>query len=461
MIGRVSHARRWAPAVLLLVATSCAGQATQPSSPSNPPAFGGTSAAAAAGWPTYHRDLSRSGYDPTTSSILPTQRIWVSPLLDGQLFAEPLVAANRVLVATEDDSVYALDAKTGRQVWRTHLGEPVPQSQLPCGDIDPLGITGTPVIDPPAGRLWVVAFVQPGRHELVGLDLADGSVRSRRSVDPPLADPRALQQRAALALSRGVVYVPFGGLFGDCGTYNGWVVGARTDGSGSPLTYRVNADGRAGIWGPSGAAVDASGELYVSTGNGNSTGTFDFGDAVIRLSPELRVLDWFAPANWADLNAGDADLGSIGPALISGNLLFQAGKDGIGYLLRADHLGGINGQAFRAPVCGGAWGGTAFLSPYIYVACSDGLTALRLETGDRFTVAWRGPRFWAEPPIVAGGLVLTIDRGGARLVGLDPKTGAVAFQLSLGATPHFATPAAADGRVFVAAGRTIVAVGHS
>jgi outer membrane protein assembly factor BamB len=385
----------------------------------------------------------------------------VSASLDGQVFAEPLVIDTRVFVATEADSVYALDVQSGRQLWRTHLGDPVPRSRLPCGDIDPLGITGTPVADPKSGRLWVALFVQPGRHELVALDLADGSVRSRRSIDPPLADPRALQQRAALALSQGVVYVAFGGLFGDCGSYNGWVVGARADGSGSLLTYRVNTNGRAGIWGPSGPAIDASGDLYVSTGNGNSTNRFDFGDAVIRLSAELRVLDWFAPANWTDLNAGDTDLGSMGPAVITGSLLFQAGKEGTGYLVRANHMGGINGQAFKAPVCEGAWGGTAYLPPYIYVACSDGLTALKLGSGASFAVAWRGPRFWAEPPIVAGGLVWTVNRDAAQLIALDAKTGTIAFRLSLGSAAHFVTPAAADGRVFVPAGASIVAVSRS
>jgi outer membrane protein assembly factor BamB len=385
----------------------------------------------------------------------------VSASLDGQVYAEPLVADARVFVATEGDSVYALDLQSGRRLWRTHLGEPMPRSRMPCGDIDPLGITGTPVVDPQAGRIWLVAFVQPGRHDLLSLDLVDGSVRSRQSIDPPQADPGALQQRAALALSQGVVYVAFGGLFGDCGTYNGWVVGARTDGSGSLLTYRVNRNGRAGIWGASGPAVDASGDLYISTGNGNATNAFDFGDAVIRLSPELRVLDWFAPANWADLNAGDTDLGSMGPAIVSGNLLFQAGKQGTGYLLRADHLGGIHGQAFTAPVCEGAWGGSAYVSPYLYLACSDGLIALRLGTNASFTVAWRGPRFWAEPPIAAGGLVWTVDRDTARLVGLDANTGTIAFSLSIGSSPHFATPAAADGRVFVSAGASIVAVSRS
>ena len=453
--------RGWVVGLLLLVAPGCVGQAAQPRSPSNPPSFAGSEAPAVAGWPTYHRDPSRSGSDPTTPSLLHPLQAWKSASLDGQVFAEPLVIGGRIFVATEGDSVYALDVQSGRTLWRTHLGQPVSRSQLPCGDIDPSGITGTPVADPQSGRLWLVAFVQPGRHELISLDLADGSVRARRSIDPPAADPLVLQQRAALALSDGIVYVAFGGLFGDCGTYNGWVVGARTNGSGPLLSYRVNSNERAGIWGASGPAIDAAGDLYVSTGNGNSTGSFDFGDAVIRLSPDLRLLDWFAPGNWANLNGGDTDLGSMGPAIVDGDLLFQAGKEGTGYLLRASHLGGIGGQAFMAHICEGAWGGTAYAAPYIYVACSDGLTALRLGSSATFTVAWRGPRFWAEPPVVTGGLVWTVDRDAARLVGLDPRTGTMAFHLSLGSSPHFITPSAADGRIFVSAGASVVAVSGS
>jgi outer membrane protein assembly factor BamB len=460
MISRFQRLTLLGPAVALL-SSACVGQGPQPTSPSSPPSFAGTAAAPSSGWPTYHRDASRTGLDPTSPSLLPMRRAWASSALDGQVYAEPLVIGDRVFVATESDSVYALDATSGRELWRTHLGEAVSRSSLACGDIDPLGITGTPVADSRAGLLWVAPFVKPGRHELVALDLSNGSVRSRRAIDPPHADPMFLQQRAALAVSTGTVYVAFGGLFGDCGSYNGWVVGARADGTGSLMTYRTNTNGRAGIWGPSGPAIDAAGDLYVSTGNGDSTGTFDFGDAVVRLAPDLRILDWFAPANWADLNAADTDVGSMGPALVGDGLVFQAGKEGIGYLMQASHLGGINGQAFKAPVCGGAWGGTASMPPYLFVGCSDGLVALRIGSRPSFTMAWRSPQFWAEPPIVAGGLVWTIDRGASALVGFDAASGQERFRQTIGSEAHFATPAAANGRIFVPAGTSIVAFTRS
>jgi hypothetical protein len=76
---------------------------------------------------------------------------------------------------------------------------------------------------------------------------------------------------------------------------------------------------------------------------------------VIRLSPDLKVLDWFAPSNWAVRNALDADLGSTGPALLGHGLVFQIGKQGTGFLLHADYLGQIGGQAYSVPICSAVW----------------------------------------------------------------------------------------------------------
>ncbi len=119
-------------------------------------------AAPPATWTTYHHDNQRSGYDaqqPTFSSIT---RGWASPTtVDGSVYAEPLVSGGSVFVATENDSVYSLNATTGAIQWQTNLDTPVPLSNFPCGNIDPEGITGTPVIDPTAGVIYVVALVQP------------------------------------------------------------------------------------------------------------------------------------------------------------------------------------------------------------------------------------------------------------------------------------------------------------
>ena len=113
--------------------------------------------------------------------------------------------------------------------------------------------------------------------------------------------------------------------------------------------------------------MDNAGNIYVTSGNVFSGSTFDFGNAVIHLSSELALLDWFAPENWQALDAGDIDLGSMGPSLLREGLIFQAGKEGVGYLLRADNLGHIAGEIFSVSIGQGAYGGTAYAPPYIYV----------------------------------------------------------------------------------------------
>ena len=462
------RARLLCAAALAAVLVSCTSAAppqsptSSPSSiasaPSSASASGPTPSPGAPAWLTFNRDPARTGFDPSSPVLGSPRLTWASADLDGAVYAQPLVLDGRVLVVTENDSAYALDAATGRVMWRTHLGEPVPRSALPCGNIDPTGITGTPVVDPSTGLMYAVAFVQPGRHQLVAIDTETGRVWFRRPADPPGVDPLVHQQRAALIISSGRVYGAFGGLFGDCGQYHGLVVGVALDGSGPLLAYAVPSEGEAGIWAPSGPALDSDGNLVVATGNSSSMGTFDFGNSVIRLSPDLRAIDWFAASNWIALNQGDTDLGSVGPAILPGGLVFQIGKEGIGYLLRLSDLGGIGGEAFSGPVCsGGAFGGVAVAPPFVYVPCTDGVVGLRLGSGPSFSVAWTGPGFSAGPPIVAGGAVWSVDIGGGSLVALDTHTGRHLFDAAIGAVTHFASPSAAAGRLYVAAETRVMA----
>jgi outer membrane protein assembly factor BamB len=212
------------------------------------------------------------------------------------VYGEPLGVRGRVIVATEGDSVYALDPTNGRVVWRRHLGTPVPLSSLPCGDIDPLGITSTPAYDAASGSLFVVAEVTGSRHVLFALDPATGAVRWSRGVDLAGDDPRVHQQRAALALGNGYVYIGLGGLYGDCGAYRGEVVGVPTSGHGSTLAYRVPVAREGAVWATGGPVLDGQGNVYVSVGNGSSTTTYDGSDSVLELSPTLRLRSRFAPA---------------------------------------------------------------------------------------------------------------------------------------------------------------------
>ena len=410
-------------------------------------------------WPTYHRDASRAGFDPLGGPITSVLPGWVSPSLDGEVYAEPLLTAGTLVVATENNTVLALNDSSGQVVWQRHLGTPVPRSDVPCGDIDPTGITGTPVIDSPAQTVYVVGFLRTDhQHWLFALDLKTGDIKFSRVVDPPGGDPLVEQQRGALSLSKGLLYVPYGGLYGDCGGYHGWVVGTPANITSRLLSYPIPTGKGGGIWAPSGAAVDAAGNLLVATGNSFASSVFDYGDSVIRLSPSLQRLDWFTPSDWMALNNGDTDLGSVGPSLLDSGTVFQIGKDGNGYLLNGSHLGGVGGELFTSRVCGSAFGGNAYAPPYLYVPCTDGLVALKVDLGPNpsFSVSWRGPSFRAGPPIVARGAVWVLDTDSGNLNAFNATNGQKIFSYSVGRTVHFATPSAGDGRVFVATGTKIL-----
>jgi outer membrane protein assembly factor BamB len=153
-------------------------------------------------WTVYHDGPAGTGVAPDVTSVNTTARAWTSPALDGQIFGEPLVFDGRVYVATENDTVYALNASSGARVWSAHLGTPVPATDLPCGDITPIvGITGTPVIDASRREIFAVADeVVDGApaHVLTGLDTATGKTEMTQHVDPAGANTAALLQRTGL-----------------------------------------------------------------------------------------------------------------------------------------------------------------------------------------------------------------------------------------------------------------------
>jgi outer membrane protein assembly factor BamB len=440
------------PGLVAIVLVACGGSHLAGSAAA--PAANATSTLPAADWPTYHRQLTRTGVDAAGPALGRVRRLWAADV-DGPVYAEPLVAGGKVIVATENDSIYAFDAATGGQAWRAHVGKPVSGSDLPCGNIDVSGITGTPAVDPAARAVYVVTF-QRFEHRLVALDLTTGGVRWQRRIDPPGADPRTHQQRAALALSHGRVYVAYGGLYGDCGDYHGWVLGAPAAGpTGRVLAYRVPSRRQGAIWAPSGPALDGAGNLYVATGNGSSTSSFDFGNAVIRLTPALRQNGFFAPRNAPALSGADLDLGSTGPLLLPGSRAFIIGKTGVGYLLSTRRLGSIGHPLASRGICGAAFGGDAYAHGTIYVPCTEGIVAVRLA-GNRLLPAWRQGAA-TLPPILAGPGLWAV--GGGALYQLDPRSGRVRFSASIGNPAHFTTPAASGGRVFVAAGGRLYGFG--
>jgi len=463
--------RRMLPGVFILLLIALAGCDPILSQSSGPPAnttpvtlppttatVTATAPTSSTDWTTYHYNNVRSGYIANAPDPNRLTQAW-NAQLDGAVYAEPLVVGGRVIIATEGDSLYALDPGTGKVQWHTNFGTPVPHSMLPCGDIDPLGITGTPVYDPSTGLVFAVAEVQTSQgpaHILVGVDASTGKVRVRRSADLPEMDPRAHQQRAALALSHNMVYVAYGGLAGDCSDYIGTVIASRTDGTGGLLSYRVPTPREGGIWAPSALAVDDAGDIYVAVGNGEVTqGDWDHSDSVLRLSPKLSLEDGFAPAQWARDNAVDADLGSIGPVLLPDGMIFIAGKSSQAYLLHADALGGVGGQAEVKDICA-AFGGTAAVGSQVYVPCTDGLRQVNVGPGATMNVGWHAQSQITYPPIIGGHTVYSLDKQGT-LYALDIASGAVRTTLSVGSIPHFATPTLSGNQIFVGTLNGVVA----
>jgi outer membrane protein assembly factor BamB len=407
-------------------------------------------------WPVYHHDNGRSGVSSDQTPLGHVRQAWTSARLDELVYAQPLVVGNQAIVATEGNTVYSLDATNGKVGWRKNLGTPVSGGSLPCGNISPTGITGTPAIDPAAGIIYVVAFLRSGpHHELFALNLSDGHVRWHRTIDPPGLSAVVEQERGAVALGNKRAYVPFGGLTGDCGPYKGAVVSSSISGTGGLQSYVVPTSREGGIWTPAGPGLDSSGNVWVTTGNTASTGAFDFGNAVIRFSSSLKVSDYFAPSNWAALNAGDVDLGSVGPVLLSDGRAFAAGKAGIAYLINRNNLGHIGGEITSRKVCSRAFGQPATQGSMVFVPCEGSLVAVRVGS-KILSVQWTSSG-GSGPAILAAGALWTLKRDG-RLIALNPSTGNQLFSVSLG-TPatRFISPSAAGGRLFVAEGNKIVA----
>jgi outer membrane protein assembly factor BamB len=424
------------------------------------PGNGAAAAIPVAAWPTFGRDTARSGGTPRLHRPGKLSVAWRARL-DGAVYGQPLLIGNLVVVATEHDSVYALQAATGAVAWRAHVGTPVPLSSLPCGNIDPLGITGTPVYDPSTGIVYAVAETIGYRHTLFGLSVTNGAVRVERYIPTPDGQQRYDQQRPALTLVNGRVYVAFGGLAGDCGPYRGSVAGVPATGAGAIISYVVPTSREAGIWATGGPVLAPDKSFYLSTGNGAADRRgvpYDRSDSVTQLALSLHVIGFFAPATWVDDNAGDLDLGSTQPAL-AGNAVLAVGKRGVGYLAQAGALRGIGGNVAQATVCR-AFGTAAVHFTVVYEPCTDtGLTAVAVNVATRqIRVLWRGPADAHGSPSIGGGAIWVPDSNG-KLYALDPATGKALASVGLGvAMPRFSSVSLNGSRAYLGTMTGVVAV---
>jgi outer membrane protein assembly factor BamB len=413
-----------------------------------------TATTAYADWPTYHGNGARSGYAITAKrdNVQPTQA-WSIPL-DGAVYAQPIIVNHGIrIVATENNSVYRLQGNS--VVWRRNLGAPVPRSALPCGNIDPTGITGTPAYDAAHNTVIVVSILNsPIRHIATGLDPATGAVKWSRNVDVPSSvpgiSPTAMQQRGALLVASGRVYVPYGGLAGDCSSYRGSVVGLDlTSPTTAPLwSFTVPTSREGGIWTPPGPVEEPGAGLLVAVGNGATagTGTYDYTDSVLEIAGQ-KITDSFSPSNWRDDNAADLDLGSQGPTIV-GNYVFIAGKSGTAYVLNKAKLGGIGGQVSSMSLCK-SFGGTAVVGSTVFVPCSDGVRAVRINSNGSMTVQWHAASNINGTPTVGGGRLFALDYSAGVLHVLDPSNGQTLWTMNTGPVNRFAAPAIYSNAVYV------------
>jgi len=353
---------------------------------------------------TASQDAMRDGWDAGEPdmgpSVVPTFTQLFATTVSGQVYAQPIVVGPTVVVATENDWVYGLDAATGAVNWSTHFGSawdiaksPVPKLAK-CGDLTPnVGVTGAPVYDPGSGRVYFFANALNGngnpRFYLFGVDPSTGNVTTKILIwghpgnDSHLTfNPQYEGQRTGALLLGGWVYGAFASHC-DKQPYAGYVAGVNlssgaftlwTDESG--VTYN-----EAGIWQSGGGMMsDGPGRIFFTSGNGvspsvraGSSPGGQLAESVVRLgvnaSGSLAAQDFFSPANAPALDAADTDFGAGGPVGVPfgtsafPSLLAQDGKDGRIFLLSRSALGGreqgpgkADNDLFVTKSYGGAWG---------------------------------------------------------------------------------------------------------
>ena len=383
--------------------------------------------------------------------------------ISGNVHAQPLYIEGgqngpMIIVVTASNNVYALHADTGTVIWsRTDIG-PAVTSGLPCGNINPVGIIGTPVVDLASRSLFFDALISgsPIKHFIFSLNVDTGATNSGWPVDLNAAGlgftSLAQEDRGALALVNGIVYVPYSGYFGDCGDYHGSVVGVHIDDPSTVALWATAAEG-GGIWGHSGVASDGT-NMFVITGNTftNPGDPWSGGEAIVRLQAgpifSGNPTDFWAPANWQSLDNSDTDLGGCSAILIDvpganpSQLVLALGKDGNAYLVNRNNLGGVAGPVTSLGVDGTLLGQssatytTAEGTYFVFRAGSNQIKAYKITATSppAITFAWeqtqsgRGSPWVTTTDSINNAIVWVVGaQGDHRLHGYNGDTGAVVY----------------------------------
>ena len=384
----------------------------------------------------------------------------------GNVHAQPLYIQGgpngpMIIAVTASNNIYALNATTGAVIWqRTDIG-PAVTSGLPCGNINPAGTIGTPVVDLASRSLFFDALIagSPIKHFIYSLNVDTGATNGGWPVDLNATASYngipfvslAQENRGALALVNGIVYNSYSGYLGDCGNYHGWVVGVDMNNPANVHGWATTALG-GGIWGHSGVASDGT-NTFVITGNTfNTGGNWMGGEAIIRLQAGPtwtgQPTDYWAPINWFSLDNSDTDLGGVSAMLIDvpgatpSQLVLALGKDGNAYLLNRNNLGGIAAPVASLSVDGtirGQSSATYHTSQgtyFVFRAASNQLKAYKVTATSPPTIvsAWSVTQNGQGSPWVTttdgtnNAIVWVVGaQGDGQLHGYDGDTGAVIY----------------------------------
>ncbi len=415
-------------------------------------------------WPLYGYDTARHNASPdttiTAANVSKVRRLRVQ--LDGTVDSAPIYVAKGVrgrdalVVTTTYGKTEALDASTGRVLWRF-----TPSAYAHVAGSAQI-TTATPALS--ADRTAVYAAAPDGR--IRKLRLSDGHVLWTTRIT---FDPTHEKITSSLNVYGGRVIATTGGYIGDAPPYQGHVV-TMSESTGriahvwnslcsdrhALIVPRTCRSSDSAIWSRNGAAVDpANGTLVVATGNAPFDGKTDWGDSVLVLTSDAsRLLRHWTPSDHELLNTSDLDLGSTSPAFLSGGLAVQGGKDGKLRLLNLHRLPApgprTGGELQTLPVPGSVdmfsepavWKGS-----WVFIATDAGTEALLLR-GGRLHPVWSNHN-GGTSPVVVGNLLYVAGSGSVRVY--VPTSGRQVASLPTGSV-HWQSPIVADGRVAVAEG---------
>jgi hypothetical protein len=415
----------------------------------------------------------------------------------GAVWASPLYLQNgpggkgAFFIPTTGNDVLALDETAGTTLWKKNVGSAPSSTGAGCGNISPIGIISTPVIDETARVIYVAGAIGTSSimdHQVHALSVEDGTEKSgwpfsamKLTSGGTAFMPQPQNQRSALSLVGGTLYVAYGGHIGDCGAYHGWVAGISTSNPTNFGGWATGGQGE-GIWAAGGMASDGTG-VFALTGNNTPKLTTHYdSEEAVRITGLGTRSDLFYATSWHSMDMGDADLGASNPVYVElsgatpSKMLVVISKDGHMYLLDAGSLGGMGGQKVDFMVANGTMAIHTAVASYktaagLYVVfgtdsgavCPSGggknIVSVLIAPGSppKPSVAWCAP---LSGP-VTGPISTTTDgtsdvvvwyMNNGKLAGVDGDTGASVYTSSnsCAGVRQWTSPIAVKGRIVVA-----------